>query len=83
MGCCNQGRSAAVAAAIRRPPAAPAERAARRSPDVAVRYTGAGRMRVRGTATGRTYTWAGGDRTLAVDPRDVAPLVRSGLFQAR
>jgi hypothetical protein len=37
---------------------------------------------VRGTATGRTYAWSGGDRTLMVDQRDAAVLIRSGHFVA-
>jgi len=56
--------------------------APRRAVDVPVRYVGASRVRVRGTATGRTYVWSGGDRTLAVDQRDIAVLLRSGHFVA-
>ena len=79
MGCCNSKRAAATAAA-RGSAGRSGTHTVARAADVRVRYVGADRVRVRGSATGRLYGWAGGDRTLLVDGRDVAALIRSGLF---
>ena len=49
---------------------------------VTVRYAGAQRIRVRGTATGSVYHCSASSRMLSVDVRDVAALLRTGLFTA-
>jgi hypothetical protein len=48
--------------------------------DVALRNTGVRGVRVRGTTTGRLYTFPSAGASTAVDVRDVAALLRTGLF---
>jgi len=47
-----------------------------------VRYLGVQPVRVRGTASGRVYHTSSADPLLAIDARDAAALIRTGLFQA-
>jgi hypothetical protein len=49
---------------------------------VLVRYLGAQPVRVRGTASGRIYHTSSAAPTLAIDARDAAALIRTGLFRA-
>jgi hypothetical protein len=49
---------------------------------VTVRYAGAQRIRVRGTVTGSIYHCSASSLMLSVDVRDVAALLRTGLFTA-
>jgi hypothetical protein len=88
MGCCNK-RRATVAPAARRSPAAGPPAGQARAPGVTgqpsrvpVRYTGTRRIQVRGTATGGVYHCSASSPVLIVDVRDVAALLRTGLFTA-
>jgi len=82
MGCCGQGRAAI------RGQTAPARQDtgvqhARRAPghvSAVIRYTGGGRVRVRGAASGRLYEFERGERG-EVFAADVPTMVRTGLFQ--
>lgn len=47
---------------------------------VAIRYVGARAVRARGTATGRLYEFTRQGTIATVDTRDVAALLRTGLF---
>jgi hypothetical protein len=47
-----------------------------------VRYLGVRPVRVRGAASGRTYTASATDPLLRIDARDAAALIRTGLFRA-
>jgi hypothetical protein len=82
MSCCGKGR-AAVAGMYGGAGATGAARpasAGRRGPGTTrLRYVGTRPARVRGTATGRTYDVRAGDE-LTADTRDVAALLRTGLF---
>jgi hypothetical protein len=49
---------------------------------IAVRYVGAQRIRVRGTATGSIYHCSASSRMLSVNVRDAPALLRTGLFTA-
>ena len=49
---------------------------------VTIRYGGAKRIQVRGTATGSIYRCSASSRMLSVDVRDVTALLRTGLFTA-
>ncbi len=46
-----------------------------------VRYLRTSAIVVQGTATGRRYSFSGGSPAQAVDVRDAAALLRSGLFR--
>ena len=85
MGCCGNKRAAAGAALRRRDgdtaPRRAAPVSAARLADVSVRYLGARPVRVRGAATGRAYHASPANPSLAIDARDVAALVRTGLFR--
>jgi hypothetical protein len=48
---------------------------------VRVRYLGVRAVRVRGAASGRTYTASSTDPLLRIDARDAAALIRTGLFR--
>jgi hypothetical protein len=48
---------------------------------VKLRYTGVAAVRVRGSQTGRTYTFSRSEPEAAVDRRDVEGLMRIGLFR--
>jgi hypothetical protein len=50
--------------------------------DVPVRYLGTQAVQVRGAATGRVYRASSVDPLIAIDARDVAPLIRTGLFRS-
>jgi hypothetical protein len=89
MSCCGHKRAAASGALRRRDgntarhlaasltaPVAPA-----RAADVRVRYLGVRAVRVRGAASGRTYTASATDPLLGIDARDAAALIRTGLFR--
>jgi len=86
MSCCNQKRAAAIASASpprpartqRAEPAPP--QPARQLSRTTVRYVGVQPVRVRGTASGRVHQCSAASRVLLVDTRDVAALVRTGLF---
>ncbi len=91
MSCCGSKRAAARAVALRRgagstaprgaaSPTAPVAAAARPA-DVLVRYLGVQPVRVRGTASGRTYHTSSAAPTFAIDARDAAALIRTGLFR--
>ncbi|MFZ5636129.1 MAG: hypothetical protein ACOY82_06030 [Pseudomonadota bacterium] len=47
---------------------------------VVLRYRERTPVRVRGPATGRFYAFSAAQPTRAVDPRDAAPLLRTGKF---
>jgi hypothetical protein len=89
MSCCGQKRAAASAALRRRdgngapqraaPRAAPVEGG--RLANVLVRYLGVQPVRVRGTASGRVYRASSADPSIAIDARDAAALIRTGLFR--
>ncbi len=90
MGCCGQKRAAARAVARGRGDGSTALRpavsrvapvAAARGADVFVRYLGVRPVRVRGAASGRTYHTSSADPMLAIDARDAAALIRTGLFR--
>jgi hypothetical protein len=46
-----------------------------------VRYLGVQPVRVRGAASGRTYTASSAEPSLTIDARDAAALIRTGLFR--
>ena len=87
MGCCGQGRAAirgkrtpapkrlGQPRARPDPPARPAG-----SATFPVRYTGGGRVRVRGAVTRRIYDFARGQSAL-VAAADVPNMVRTGVFR--
>lgn len=92
MTCCGQGRTAlraSQAASQPRPPvafrvAAGAGHAAvapPARPAVPVRYLGASPIVVRGAVSGRAYRFAIGSSVQPVDHRDVAGLLRKGIFR--
>lgn len=63
-------------------PAAPAAAAAPRSfTYVILQYTESSAIRVKGPVTGQEYGFSEAERDCAVDPRDAAALMRSGLFR--
>lgn len=96
MSCCGQGRMAlraSQAAAMPTTPAAPgaprtagegiaraADRAVLRA-SVPMRYLGAAPIVARGAVTGRAYPFAAGRPVQPVDARDVAGLLRMGIFR--
>lgn len=88
MGCCGNKRAAIGPASQPRSRVSRAAEQARTPAAaippsrVAVRYTGSQRIRVRGTATGSVYHCSASSRKLSVDARDVAALLRTGLFTA-
>jgi hypothetical protein len=86
MGCCGQGRAALARSTAGLTGARETTRprqAARRLPKVGVRYSGHRAVRVRGTATGRIYSFTGAGVEQAVDAADVPALIRTGLFARR
>jgi hypothetical protein len=66
---------------LRRTTSRAASLAAARPADVLVRYLGAQPVRVRGAASGRTYHTSSTSPLLAIDARDAAALIRTGLFR--
>ena len=78
MSCCSHRRRTSSAfrpATIAPPPpAAP-------PPASALRYLGKHPLALRGPVSRRVYRMGPGRRLLAVDPADVAAMVRSGLFE--
>jgi hypothetical protein len=68
--------SPAAGGGIARLADAPAPRAS-----VVVRYLGAAPIVVRGAVTGRAYSFAAGRPIQPVDARDVAGLLKKGLFR--
>lgn len=94
MACCGQGRAAlraSQAASQPRPPitlraaagagTARAMPASPPRPVVPVRYLGAAPIVVRGTVSGRAYRFAAGSSVQPIDSRDVAGLLRKGIFR--
>jgi hypothetical protein len=77
--CC--GRRRALAAPSRRPATIPAD--ATDAGSVNIHYVAQRPVQVRGTVTGRLYTFSAQDRVRAIDRRDVVGLLRTGLFRAR
>ncbi len=75
MPCCGQNRMEAASFAPRN--SAPVESAAE---GTQLRYLQSRPILVRGPSTGRHYTFSGAQPLQAVHPRDVAALVRTGLF---
>ena len=73
--CCGQGRAAIRAGTARG--SASLSRAAPATTEL--RYVGGKHVRIRGEASARLYEFRGGQR-LPVDTRDVAAMVRTGLF---
>jgi hypothetical protein len=49
--------------------------------DVAMRYSSAGAVRVRGLITGRSYEFTGPQSVVSIDPRDVPGFLHTGLFR--
>ena len=83
MGCCGSRRAAAAqqAATPRPAPARPADPHAGPA-TVPVRYAGGRPVYVRGTATGRRYSFARSGVVQEVDARDLPGLLRTRLFRA-
>ena len=83
--CCGSKRSALRNSRplVRAPTtAAPAAAAAPRSfTYVILQYTESSAIRVRGPVTGQEYGFSEAERDCAVDPRDAAALMRSGLVR--
>jgi hypothetical protein len=82
MGCCGSRRAAAAQlTATQRPaPVRPAD--SRAAPAIVpVRYVGDRPAYVRGTATGRRYSFARSGLVEDVDARDLPGLRRTGLFR--
>jgi hypothetical protein len=77
--CC--GRRRAVAAAPRRLATTPTDKTG--TAPVDLHYLAQRPVQVRGTITGRLYSYSAEDRVRAVDRRDVVGLLRTGLFRAR
>lgn len=82
MGCCGSRRAAAAQLTARQRPAPvrPADSRAA-APMVPVRYVGNRPVYVRGTATGRRYSFARTGAVEDVDARDLPRLRRTGLFR--
>ncbi len=93
MGCCGQKRAAASAALRQRDRSAAPRRAApraapraatvpptARAANVPLRYLGVRAVRVRGAASGRVYHASAASPSIAIDARDAAALIRTGLF---
>lgn len=90
MSCCGQGRAALRASQAVQTPKTPrvtgggiarvAGDAALRA-HVPIRYLGAAPIVVRGTVTGRAYPFAAGRAVQPVDARDVAGLLKKGIFR--
>lgn len=83
MGCCGERRAATVAAlqpASSPRSTGPIRQGPSESTALALRYVGARPVRARGTATGRLYRLERQGAVATVDTRDVAALVRTGLF---
>jgi len=80
MGCCGSRRAAAAQLAATQRPARPADRHAAPA-TVSVRYVGDRPAYVRGTATGRRYSFARSGGVADVDARDLPGLLRTGLFR--
>jgi hypothetical protein len=79
MACCNRRRAQLAP----RPPRAASivrSQAAATGPEVALRFTGARRVRVEGVVSGRIYRAAPTSPLLSARPEDVRSLLRSGLF---
>jgi hypothetical protein len=82
MGCCGQGRAALAGSS------ATGGRELRHSrpsggggrPGINLRYVGGRSVRVRGTATGKPYFFAGAGVQQMIDVGDVPALLRTGLF---
>lgn len=91
MTCCGQGRAAlrASQAASPKPPGARAAATGNGHAFVAappkaaalVRYLGAAPIVVRGAVTGHAYQFASGRAVQSVDARDVAGLLKKGIFR--
>lgn len=94
MTCCGQGRAALEASQTASQPrprvalataaSASAGRAATASLPrsvVPMRYLGAAPMVVRGAVTGHAYQFASGRAVQPVDARDVAGLLKKGIFR--
>ena len=90
MSCCGPGRAALRASQVLRTPKAPrvagggiarvtADAALRA--DLPIRYLGAAPIVVRGLVTGRAYQFAAGRAIQPVDARDVAGLLKKGIFR--
>jgi hypothetical protein len=79
MSCCGKKRQAlSTAGPLRRPAPAP-EPADLLNPQP-LRHRSDYSLVVRGPATGQTYLFGGRASALAVDERDVAPMIASGRF---
>lgn len=91
MTCCGQGRAnlrasqATPKSAAARPAAGTgfgrAIVAAAQKPVAMVRYIGAAPIVVRGAASGRTYQFAAARSVQPVDARDIAGLLKKGIFR--
>jgi len=91
MTCCGQGRMA-LKASQSPPPKSPGARpaatgsarafmAAPSTSPALVRYLGAAPIVARGAVTGRAYRFAIGNPVQSVDARDVAGLLKKGIFR--
>lgn len=90
MSCCGQGRMALRASQAIQTPKTPraagggiarvAGDAALR-PKVPIRYLGAAPIVVRGAVSGHAYSFAAGRSVLPVDTRDLAGLLKKGIFR--
>lgn len=91
MTCCGQGRTALRASQAAAPKPSGARLAAARSghafiaalPNAValVRYLGAAPIVVRGAVSGRAYQFSTGRTVQPVDARDVAGLLKKGIFR--
>ena len=82
MGCCGSRRAAAAQLTARQRPAHVRPDGSRAAPLVVpVRYVGGRPAYVRGTATGRRYSFARSGVVGDVDARDLPGLRRTGLFR--
>jgi len=90
MSCCGQGRAALRPSRAIQTPKAPriaGNGIARVAADAAlranlpIRYLGAAPIVVRGLVTGRAYQFAAGRAIQPVDARDVAGLLKKGIFR--
>ena len=91
MTCCGQGRMALRASQAASPKPAGVRTAATSNgrsfipappqPLALVRYLGAAPIVVRGAVTGHAYSFAAGRAVQPVDARDVAGLLKKGMFR--
>jgi len=80
MSCCSRQRRSAARSPFRPLVVAPAKPVAA-AKDSELRYLGRHPLALKGPATRKLYRIGPGQRIVAVDPADVAAMLRSGLFE--